>query len=80
MPRSGGGIRSEQFAFTPLQVEGGTTVDEICRKLGRSEPTLTRRKRQFAWIGAVKIRRLARLVADLSLDKIMLQDVLRKER
>ena len=79
----------EQIAFALRQAESGTAVAEICRKLGVSEPTFYRWKKQFAGMGTVKIRRLKqleeenaklkRLVADLSLDKTMLQDVLRKK-
>jgi putative transposase len=79
----------EQIAFALRQAEGGTAVAEICRKLGVSEPTFYRWKKQFAGMGTVEIRRLKqleeenaklkRLVADLSLDKTMLQDVLRKK-
>ena len=71
------------------QAESGTAVAEICRKLGVSEPTFYRWKKQFSGMGTVEIRRLKqleeenaklkRLVADLSLDKTMLQDVLRKK-
>ena len=78
----------EQIAFAVRQAEGGTAVEEICRKLGASEPTFCRWKKQFAGMGTVEIRRLKqleeenaklkRLVAGLSLDKTMLQDVLRK--
>ena len=78
----------EQIAFALRQAESGTAVAEICRKLGVSEPTFYRWKKQFAGMGTVEIRRLKqleeenaklkRLVADLSLDKTMLQDVLRK--
>ena len=73
----------EQIAFALRQAEGGTAVAEICRKLGVSEPTFYRSKKQFAGMGTVEIRRLKqleeenaklkRLVADLSLDKTMLQ-------
>ena len=79
----------EQIAFALRQAESGTAVAEICRKLGVSEPTFYRWKKQFAEMGTVEIRRLKqleeenvklkRLVADLSLDKTMLQDVLRKK-
>ena len=79
----------EQIAFALRQAESGTAVAEICRKLGISEPTVYRWKKQFAGMGTVEIRRLKqleeenaklkRLVADLSLDKTMLQDVLRKK-
>ena len=78
----------EQIAFALRQAEGGTAVEEICRKLGVAEATFYRWKKQFAGMGTVEIRRLKqledeniklkRLVADLSLDKTMLQDVLRK--
>jgi len=78
----------EQIAFALRQADGGTAVEEICRKLGVSEATFYRWKKQFAGMGTVEIRRLKqleeenaklkRLVADLSLDKTMLQDVLRK--
>jgi len=79
----------EQIAFALRQAESGTAVAEICRKLGISEPTFYRWKKQFADMGTVEIRRLKqleeenaklkRLVADLSLDKTMLQDVLRRK-
>ena len=79
----------EQIAFALRQAESDTAVAEICRKLGVSEPTFYRWKKQFAGMGTVEIRRLKqleeenaklkRLVADLSLDKTMLQDVLRKK-
>ena len=79
----------EQIAFALRQAENGTTVEEVCRKLGVSEATFYRWKQQFAGMGVVGIRRLKqleeenvklkRLVADLSLDKTMLQDVLRRK-
>lgn len=79
----------EQVAFALHQAENGITVEEICRKLGVSEATFYRWKKHFAGMGVVEIRRLKqleeentklkRLVADLSLDKTMLQDVLRKK-
>ncbi len=79
----------EQVAFALRHAESGTAVDEICRKLGVSEATFYRWKKQFAGMGVVEIRRLKqleeenaklkRLVADLSLDKTMLQDVLRRK-
>ena len=79
----------EQIAFALRQADSGTSVEEICRKLGVSEATFYRWKKQFAGMGVVEIRRLKqleeentklkRLVADLSLDKTMLQDVLRRK-
>ena len=79
----------EQSAFALRQAENGTSVEEVCRKLGVSEATFYRLKKQFAGMGVVEIRRLKqleeenaklkRLVADLSLDKTMLQDVLKRK-
>ena len=80
---------NEQIAFALRQAENGTTVEEICRKMGVSEPTFYRWKKQFVGLGVPEIRRLKqledenaklkRLVADLSLDRTMLQDVLRRK-
>jgi putative transposase len=80
----------EQIAFALRQAESGTPVEEICRKLGVSEPSFFRWKKQFSGMGAVEIRRLKqleeenaklkRLVADLTRDKTMLQDVLHRKR
>ncbi len=79
----------EQVAFALRQAESGTPVQEICRKMGVSEPTSYRWKKRFAGMGVAEIRRLKqleeenaklkRLVADLTLDKTMLQDVLRRK-
>ena len=79
----------EQIAFALRQAGSGAAVEEVCRKLGVSEATFYRWKKQFAGMGVVEIRRLKqleeenakmkRLVADLSLDKTMLQDVLRRK-
>ena len=79
----------QQIAFALRQAEAGTSVEEIGRKLGVSEPTFYRWKKQFAGMGVSEIRRLKqledentklkRLVADLTLDKTMLQDVLRRK-
>lgn len=79
----------EQIAFALRQAESGTTIEEICRKMGVSEPTFYRWKKVYAGMGVTEIRRLKqledenaklkRVVADLTLDKAMLQDVLRKK-
>ncbi len=79
----------EQIRFALRQVEAGTAVTELCRKMGISEPTFYRWKKQFAGMGIAEIRRLKQLedenrklkqlVADLTLDKTMLQDVLRRK-
>jgi putative transposase len=80
---------AEQIALVLRQAESGTSVTEIVRKLGVSEQTFYRWKRKFAGLGVAEVRRLKQveeenrklkqLVADLSLDKKMLQDVLSKK-
>ncbi len=80
---------NEQIAFALRQAEAGTRVSEVCRKIGVSEQTFYRWKRKFAGMGVAEVRRLKQLeeenrklkqlVADLSLDKQMLQDVIRKK-
>ena len=79
----------EQISYTLRQAESGTPVTEVCRKLGISEQTFYRWKKKFAGMGIAELRRLKqleqenkrlkRLVADLTLDKQMLQDVLKKK-
>jgi putative transposase len=78
----------EPFAFALRQAENGTAVEEICRKMGVSEPTFYRWKKPFAGMGVPEIRRLKpledenskpALVADLTLDRAMLQDVLKRK-
>ena len=79
----------EQIALALRQAEGGTAVAEICRKMGVSEATFYRWKKQFQGMGIAELRRLRQLedenrklkqlVADLTLDKHMLQDVVKKE-
>jgi putative transposase len=79
----------EQIAYALRQAEAGTPVEEITRKMGVSEASFYRWKKKFAGMGVVELRRLKqleeenrklkRLVADLSLDKAMLQDVLSKK-
>ncbi len=79
----------EQIAYALRQAELGTPVVEVVRKMGVSEQTFYRWKKQYAGRGVGEIRRLKQLeeenrklkqlVADLSLDKLMLQDVLSKK-
>ncbi|AUL46139.1 transposase [Bordetella trematum] len=79
----------EQIAFALKQAELGTAVPEVCRKMGVSEATFYNWKKKFGGLGPSELRRLRqleeecnrlkRLVADLSLDKAMLQDVLAKK-
>ena len=80
---------NEQIACALRQAESGTPVGEVCRKMGISEQTFYRWKRKYAGMGVAELRRLKmleeenrrlkQLVADLALDKVMLQDVLRKK-
>jgi len=87
MPRNR--CTNEQIAFALRQAENGTPVAEICRKMGVSEPSFYRWKKQFSGMGVPEIRclkqledenvKLKRLVADLTLDRAMLQDVLKRK-
>ena len=77
-----------QIVFALQQAETGTAVAEVCRKLGISEATFYNWKKKYSGLGPVELRRLRqleeenaqlkRIVADLTLDKQMLQDVLKK--
>ena len=79
----------EQIVYALRQAESGTPVVEVCRKLGVTEQTFYRWKRKFAGLGVAELRRLhqledenrrlKQLVADLTLDKHMLQEVIRKK-
>jgi len=79
----------QQIAFALKQVELGTSVEEVCRKLGISDATFYNWRKKYGGLGPSELRRLRqleeentklkRLVADLSLDKVMLQDVLSKK-
>jgi putative transposase len=79
----------QQIAFALKQAELGTPVEEVCRKMGISDATFYVWKKKYGGLGPSELRRLKqleeenvklkRLVADLSLDKTMLQDVLSKK-
>jgi putative transposase len=78
-----------QIVFALQQAESGTPVTDICRKLGVAEATFYRWKKRYGGLDVTEIRRLRQLedenrrlkqlVAELTLDKAMLQDVLRKK-
>jgi len=78
----------EQVAYALRQVEAGTPVSDVCRQLGVSEATFYAWKKKYAHPGVSELRRLRqledennrlkRLVADLTLDKHMLSEALRK--
>lgn len=79
----------EQIAMALRQGEAGTPVGEICRKLGISEATFHRWRKRYGSLGISELRelrqlreenrRLKGLVADLTLDKTVLQEALRKK-
>ena len=79
----------EQIAFALRQAETGTRVAEVCGKLGISDATFYNWRKKYGGLGVPELRRLKQLeeenrklkqlVADLSLDKQMLQDVLSKK-
>lgn len=79
----------EQITLALRQAEAGTPVPEICRKLGVSEPTFYRWRKRFGTLGVSELRELRQLreenrkrkglVADLSLDKTILQQALQTQ-
>ena len=79
----------EQIAFALRQAETGTKMAEVCRKMGISDATFYNWRKKYGGLGVSELRRLKqleeenrqlkKLVADLSLDKQMLQDVLSKK-
>ncbi len=79
----------EQIAFALRQAESGTVVGEVCRKMGVSEATFYNWKKKYGGLGVSELRRLKqleeenarlkRMVADLSLDKQMLQEAIQKK-
>jgi putative transposase len=79
----------EQIAFALREAETGTRVDEICRKFGVSQATFYNCKKKYGGLGVGELRRLKqldtenarrkKLVADLSLDQQMLQEMVRKK-
>ncbi|GEQ99376.1 transposase [Iodidimonas gelatinilytica] len=78
-----------QIALILRQVEEGTSVDEVCRKTGISQQTYYRWRKKYGGLMPSEMKRLKqleeenqnlkRLVADLSLDKAMLQDVIKRK-
>ena len=77
-----------QIVFALRQAENGVKVEEVCRKLGISYATFYNWKKKYGSLGVTELRklkqleeennRLKQIVADLALDKQMLQDVLKK--
>jgi putative transposase len=87
-------MRKSRFSETEIvyavkQVEMGISVKEIARKYGVSENTVYQWRRKYDGLSPSELKRLKdlerenaqlkKLVAELSLDKQILQDVLRKK-
>ena len=87
MKRSG--YSDEQIAYALRQADGGTPVADVCRQMGISEATFYIWKKKYANLGTSEIRelrqlrdenaKLKRLVADLTLDKHILGEIIRKK-
>jgi putative transposase len=79
----------EQIIYALRLAEGGSPVADVCRRLGISEATFYVWKKKYASLGVAEPRqlrqlqeenaRLKRLVADLTLDKQILSEVIRKK-
>ena len=79
----------EQVAAVLKQAELGVEVKDLCRKFGFTETTFYRWKKQYAGMGISELRelrqtreenaKLKRIVADLTLDRQMLQELLKKK-
>jgi len=78
----------QQIALALQQAEAGTSVEEVCRKMGISQATFFRWKKVYGGLMPSEVRklkqlqeengRLRKLVADLTLDKEMLTEVIKK--
>ena len=89
MPMKKSKFTEAQIAFVLKQAEDGAAVGEVCRKAGISEATFYNWRKRYAGLMPSEMKRLRqleeengklkRIVADLSLDKAMLQDVLSKK-
>jgi putative transposase len=79
----------EQIAYVLRQADSGTPLSDVCRSVGISEATFYVWKKKYASLGVSELRklrqleaentRLKRLVADLTLDKNILQEVIAKK-
>ena len=79
----------EQITFALRQADSGTPVADVCRQLGVSEATFYIWKKKYGNLSVSELRqlrqlrdenaRLKRLVADLTLDRHILQEVLKKK-
>ncbi len=79
----------QQIAFVLRQADEGTAIAEVCRKVGISEATYYNWRKKYGGLMPSEMRRLKqleeengklkRIVADLALDKEMLQDVIKRK-
>jgi putative transposase len=79
----------EQIVFALKEHQQGTKVEDICRKLGIAQATFYRWQQQFGSLNVMEVRemrqlkeenaRLKQLVAELSLDRHMLQEIIAKK-
>ena len=83
------GRSNEEIVHALHQVDSGEKVAEVCRRLGVSEQTFYRWKKQFAGLGVQELRelrslrdenrKLKQVVADLTLDRHILQEIVREK-
>jgi putative transposase len=83
------GHTEEQIIAALQQAEAGAKTGELCRKLGISQATFYNWKKQYAGLGVQELRelrqlreensRLKRIVADLTLDRQILQEIVSKK-
>jgi putative transposase len=79
----------ERILYALKQAESGTPIGDVCRQMGISEATYYVWKKKFAGMGLSDIRelrqlrdenaKLKRLVADLTLDRHVLQEIVKKK-
>ena len=79
----------EQIAYALRQAEAGTAVPDVCRQLGISDATFYVWKKRYANLGMTELRelrqlreensKLKRIVADLTLDKNIMAEIVRKK-
>ena len=79
----------EQILYALKQAESGRPVGDVCRNMGISEATFYVWKKRYANLGVLELRelrmlreenaRLKRVVADLTLDRHVLQEVIKKK-
>jgi putative transposase len=87
MPRKG--HTNEQIIYALQQVEAGKKVADVCREIGVSEATFYAWKKRFGGLGVSELRelrqlrdenrKLKQLVADLTLDRHVLQEIVQKK-